>query len=353
MKKTLLTVILPLAFIFFLAFYKLDYYVMKPGSAYAVNQFVTVENGDQNDEGSLSLMTVSMAPATPLTYVIAYFKEFEEIIEVEDVRQEEEDEEEYSIRQLKLMSDSQFNALYVAFQKADLPYTVDYHGIMVLNVLEDGAADELLQPGDEIVEIDGHILNRSEELSNVLNSKKVNEEVQLVIKRNDELLDRTIALKEIPGDKQHRIGIGITYSQSKSIKTDPTVKVDAEKIGGPSAGLMFTLEILNQLLDEDITKGYTIAGTGEMNEDGTVGRIGGIEKKVVAAHEDGMEIFFAPDDPITDAMKKANPNIRTNYEAAVETAKKINTDMKIVPVKTVDDAINYLNQLPPKDASKD
>ena len=52
--------------------------------------------------------------------------------------------------------------------------------------------------------------------------------------------------------------------------------------------------------DEDLTKGYLIAGTGEMNEDGTVGRIGGIEKKVVAAHEDGMEVFFAPDDEITE-----------------------------------------------------
>lgn len=62
-------------------------------------------------------MTVAMGTATPLTYVIAHFREFEEIMELKDVRQEEEDETEYSIRQLKLMSDSQFNALYVAFKK--------------------------------------------------------------------------------------------------------------------------------------------------------------------------------------------------------------------------------------------
>lgn len=85
---------------------------------------------------------------------------------------------------------------------------------------------------------------------------------------------------------------------------------------------MLTLEILNQIVDKDITKGYTIAGTGEMNEDGSIGRIGGIEKKVVAANEDGMDIFFAPDDEITEEMRVHNPSIQSNYEAAVKTAKK-------------------------------
>lgn len=55
---------------------------------------------------------------------------------------------------------------------------------------------------------------------------------------------------------------------------------------------MFTLEILDQLLDEDLTKGYAIAGTGEMLIDGSVGRIGGIDYKVIAADRDGMEIFL-------------------------------------------------------------
>ncbi|RKJ30767.1 peptidase, partial [Butyricicoccus sp. 1XD8-22] len=72
------------------------------------------------------------------------------------------------------------------------------------------------------------------------------------------------------------------------------------------------------------------------------------EKKVVAAHEDGMEIFFAPDDEITDAMLKVNPTLQSNYDVAVTTAKKIGTKMKIVPVKTIDDALDYLKNLPEK-----
>ncbi|HWL13197.1 MAG TPA: PDZ domain-containing protein, partial [Ureibacillus sp.] len=257
MKKSVVSIIILFILVFFLSFYRLDYYIMKPGSAYDVSEFVTVEDGDKNHDGTMSLMTVAMAQATPLTYAISYFKKFEELYKEEDVRQEEEDEEEYSVRQLKLMTDSQFNALYIAFQKANLPYTVEYHGVMVLNVLADGAADGELQPGDEIVEIDGVLIEKAEELTQILSAKKENEVVELVINRNDELLDRTIALKPIPGTDGAKVGIGITYSESKFIKTNPNVRVDADNIGGPSAGLMFTLEILNQLLDEDLTKGYS------------------------------------------------------------------------------------------------
>jgi len=347
MKKIISFIVL-IIFIFIFCFYRLDYYVMKPGSAYDVSKFVNVLDGDTDDQGTFSLMTVAMFQATPLTYILSYFNDYQDILEMDDVRQQEEDEEEYNIRQLKLMTDSQFNALYVAFQKAERPFEVTYNGITVLNVLSEGAADGKVKPGDEIVEIDGQLIHKAEELTAILSAKKENEQVHLVLNRKDKLIDETLTLKEIPNSESKRIGIGITYSQSKSIKTEPNVNVDAEEIGGPSAGLMFTLEILNQLLEEDLTKGYLVAGTGEMNEDGTVGRIGGIDKKVVAAHEDGMEIFFAPDDEITDAMREFNPDIKSNYEVAVETAKKIGTNMKIVPVKTVDDALAYLEQLPEK-----
>ena len=350
MKKiiSMISMIVIFLLAMFFCFYRVDYYVMKPGSAYDVNQFVKVQDGDFDDKGTFNLMTVSMFQATPLALTIAYFNDYQDILELDSVRHEEESEEEYNVRQLKLMTDSQFNALHVAFQKADLPFTITYNGITVLNVLSGGAADGKIQPGDEIVEIDGQIIHKSEDLTAKLSAKKENEEVQLVLNRDDQLIDVTLTLKEIPGSEPKKIGIGITYSQSKTIKTEPNVNVDAEEIGGPSAGLMFTLEILNQLLDEDLTKGYAVAGTGEMNEDGTVGRIGGIDKKVVAAHEDGMEIFFAPDDEITEAMLSVNPDIKSNYEVAVQTAEKIGTSMKIVPVKTIDDALNYLEQLSEK-----
>lgn len=331
----------------FFAFFRLDYYILKPGKAYDVSDFISVQNGDEDDEGAFHMMTVSMGKATPLTYMVAMFNDYMEVVEPESVLQEQEDEEEYAIRQLKMMTDSQFNASYVAFSRAGLEYRVTYKGVYVLNVLADGAADGVLKAGDEIVEMNGERIERQTVLVERLAEKKHGEDVALVINRDDELIDKTVTLTEIPG-AEGRIGLGITFAESKSIKTDPKVLVETEDIGGPSAGLMFTLELLNQVMDEDLTKGYLVAGTGEMSEDGTVGRIGGVERKVVAAEADGMDIFFAPADEIPDQMLELNPNIVSNYEAAVKTAKEIETTMQIVPVKTIDDALDYLAKLEPK-----
>ncbi|KHE71812.1 hypothetical protein LD39_07855 [Halobacillus sp. BBL2006] len=104
---------------------------------------------------------------------------------------------------------------------------------------------------------------------------------------------------------------------------------------------MFSLEIYDQLTEKDITKGYQIAGTGEVNYEGQVGRIGGIDKKVVAASEDGCQIFFAPNE---DGRKGSN------YQVAKETAEEINTDMKVVPVDTFQDALNYLKDMESKNS---
>lgn len=68
---------------------------------------------------------------------------------------------------------------------------------------------------------------------------------------------------------------------------------------------MFSLEIYSRFQKNDLTDGKKIAGTGTIDPDGTVGRIGGIDQKVVAADKSGAKVFFAPNDPITDEMKKA------------------------------------------------
>ena len=330
-----------------LSFYRLDYYITKPGGTYDVSDFLAVQQGDEDDEGAFYMTTVAMGQATPITYAMANFTDFYDVVKIADVRQEEEDDEEYNIRQLKYMTDSQFNATYVAFNRAGLDYQITYKGLYVLNVLAKGAADGVLKPGDEIVEADGQRIMSLETFHDIITPKTKGDQIRLVVKRNDKLIDETLAIKEIPGG-DGRDGIGITYSESKSIKTDPKVTVKTEDIGGPSAGLMFTLELLNQLIDQDITKGYEIAGTGEMLEDGTVGRIGGIEKKIVSADKEGIAIFLAPDDEITEAMLEYNPNIESNYQTAKKTAEKIQTDMKVVPVKTIDDALDYLETLQPK-----
>ncbi|MFY0517013.1 SepM family pheromone-processing serine protease [Lysinibacillus sp. UGB7] len=348
MKKKISIYAVFLVVICFLMLYRLDAYIMKPGSAYDISNFVTVSDGDTDDVGTMSLMTVAMQQATPFTYLWAKTQKYQKIMDINQVRNPLEDDEEYNIRQLKLMTDSQFNAKYVAFQRAGLEAKIHFKGVFVLNVLDGGASDGLLKAGDEIIQVDGQKISNQQMLVDLLKDKQLGEQVTIQFIRDKKEQQETITLKEIPRAEERRAGLGITYAESKSIETSPKVTMKTEDIGGPSAGLMFTLEILNQLLDEDITKGYAIAGTGEMLVDGSVGRIGGIDYKVIAADRDGMEIFFAPDDEIPAKMKAKYPELESNYATAVKTAKDIGTKMKIVPVKTVDDAIAYLKQLQPK-----
>ena len=128
--------------------------------------------------------------------------------------------------------------------------------------------------------------------------------------------------------------------------SDIPIRFSTAGIGGPSAGLMFSLSIYTQIAEPTLRNGRIVAGTGSIDRDGNVGDIGGIDKKVVSAAKKGATVFFAPNNPVTEEVKKANPHAKSNYDTAVEAAEMIKTDMKIVPVKTLQDAIDYLKNNP-------
>ncbi|WP_313891389.1 SepM family pheromone-processing serine protease [Psychrobacillus sp.] len=346
-KMKPIILLLVLALVSTLAFYPMESYISKPGGAYELSPLVEVEDGDKDDVGTLSLLTIALAKATPLTYIYAKMVDNQKIYKVDQIRNKDEDDKEYNVRQLKLMSDSQFNAITVAYDRANKPYEVTNRGIFIFNVVKDSAADGVLEPGDKILGMDNLVDLTEEKIKTYLSDKQAGDVVQLTVERKEKEVKKEVTLKTVPGVLE-KPGIGISYTEDKIVTTTPIVHINSDEIGGPSAGLMFTLEILNQLLPEDISKGHNIAGTGEMRMDGTVGRIGGIDLKVVAAERKGIDILFAPDDEIDPVILANNPNLISNYEEALKMAKKIGTKMKIVPVKTIDDALAYLEELEPK-----
>jgi PDZ domain-containing protein len=103
------------------------------------------------------------------------------------------------------------------------------------------------------------------------------------------------------------------------------VNFDTDNIVGPSAGSMFTMEIYNQLTPNDITLGKRIAGTGTVNLDGQVGKIGGVRYKMMAALEAEADLFIVPAE---------------NYEEA----EAANIDLKLIKVETINDIIKYLEK---------
>jgi PDZ domain-containing protein len=105
------------------------------------------------------------------------------------------------------------------------------------------------------------------------------------------------------------------------------VEIDSQNIGGPSAGMMFTLEIIDALTDEDLTHGRRIAGTGTINEDGEVGPIGGMKQKTFGAIDAGAEYLLVP---------------AANYEEAADAA---GDDIVVVRIETIEDALTFLDSL--------
>ncbi|WP_264737102.1 SepM family pheromone-processing serine protease [Cytobacillus firmus] len=315
------------------SFYYLPYYVSKPGMAKELEPIIEVENGNE-EQGSFMLTTVRMGRANIYAYVAAKFSKYQELYPLEEIRSEDETEEEYNVRQLHLMGTSKLAAIETAYKKAGIPIHYHYNGVYVLNVLPDMPAHGKLQAGDRIFKVDGKEFKSSDEFISMVSNKLEGSEITLTFERQEKTKETSIPLKTLK--ETGKPGVGITLVDDKEIEVEPAVNIDSEEIGGPSAGLMFSLEIYNQLIKEDLTGGYKIAGTGTINSEGTVGRIGGIEQKIVAADKAGAEIFLAPNE------KGAEDS---NYKAAAETARDIKTDMKIVPVDTFDDAVEYLRSL--------
>lgn len=337
-KKSLFTSFVIVFAIFFIVTARLPYYVYKPGATDELSEMVEVDLGYAG-RGEFHLVTVSGGRATPIEYVLAKFSSYKDILPIEEALPEGFTDEEYRYYQLKMMEDSKLASKVVAYESAGATVEVNLTGVYVIQTVAGMPAENILEVGDRIVGVDGIDVKEPEDLINYVNGKEVDEAVLLTVKREEELIEESISIAYFPENNEQQ-GLGIQLMADKSVQVEPKVNIKSGNIGGPSAGLMFALEMYNQLVEEDITKGYRIAGTGEIDFDGNVLRVGGVDKKVIAAHRKGIEIFFAPHEQASED---------SNYEIAKQTAEEIKTDMIIVPVDTFEDAVEYLKELEAKD----
>ncbi|GFH43370.1 peptidase S16 [Lactococcus hodotermopsidis] len=322
-------------------FVPLPYYIELPGTTENVGEMVRVDKASLVEKGSLNLTTVSMMQATGLSLIYAAATDFTDVYSKEDMMGEQSDSD-YMRMNAFYMESAQNAAIYEAFKLADKPFELDYQGVYVLDVLEKSTFKNVLHISDTVTGVNDKQFKSSEELMTYIKSLAI--DVPISVQYVDEMGEKKSADGKTIKISDGKAGIGISLVDHTTVKSTPAVEIDAGAIGGPSAGMMFTLEIYSQLLTKDLTKDREIAGTGTIEMAGKIGRIGGIDKKVATANANGAEIFLAPDDEITAEMKKYDKNIKSNYQEAVAAAKKLKTKMKIVPVKTVQDAIDYLEK---------
>ncbi len=195
-----------------------------------------------------------------------------------------------------MMTDSQEKAKIIAYETAGATVDYEYHGALVTSIIEGMPASELLETGDRIVALDGEPIETAEQLIDSLTDKSSEETVHLTIERDEQTEVIEIGFSPFPESFQlppERTGIGLSNPVTdRDVTFEPETSIETKEIGGPSAGLMFSLEIYNQLIDENMKKGYQIAGTGTIDEEGNVGPIGGAGLKVLAADKAGAEVFF-------------------------------------------------------------
>jgi len=317
--------ILIIAFII-INFIPTPFYVMSPGIAEELSPIISVEDGYKEQiKGSFLLTAVGSRKATVWDYI--YVKTIQprgyELEVISEQLPEGVNMDKYLQMMENLMEESKLTAEAVALQKLGYDVNIQGEGVEIIEVLKNSEAAGKLQSGDIITSIDGNETDIASAAVDIIRNREIGDTVNLEVLRDNKKINltvETIELPESPGKPS--IGILIT-TKNLNYEFPIEVKYDTGNIVGPSAGGMFALEIYNQLVEEDLTKGKKIAGTGTINLEGEIGQIDGIKQKIIAAEEAQAEIFILPEE---------------NYEAA----KNVKKNIQLVPVKTFEEAIQFL-----------
>ena len=312
---------------------KLPYVVMSPGLTedtlgdFDGEPVITIE-GQQTypTTGRLDLTTVSVTrpeyrPRLP-EVLNAWWSKDDAVLPDEAIYPSDRTPEEYEKQKSQQMLDSQDAAVVAGMTQAGF----DAMDVRVGGTQPGLPAAGKLRADDVIVAVDNVPVTTVNALIEDIKTRPVGSEITVTVLRDDKA--RTYSMTTAPDDENpsdSRIGVSL-----EEVYNPPfTVNIDlGQEIGGPSAGLMFSLGIYDKLTPGPLTGGRFVAGTGTIEADGKVGPIGGIQQKLAAAEDAGADVFLAPADDCGDAL--GSPYL---------------DDFEVIKVATIDDAIAGLEAL--------
>lgn len=318
------------------------YVLYGPGSAEPVHP--RVETGHQLDEkGALLFTTVSTySKPNVFSIVYAWLNPRMDIQTQEKATGGATNLDAYRNLLAWMRDSSEANALLAAYKVMKQTIDVQEQGVIIVRLLpESKARDNGLQEGDIITKVDGKEAKTVKVLSTYLAAKKAGDKVKVSGTRGEKAFEATVPLITMSGT--NRTGIGFQNDTVWKVTPPDPVKFDFNDTGGPSAGLMMTLEIVAQLTGDDLSRGYRVAGTGTIDAEGKIGQIGGIQYKLMAADKEKADYFLVPYDV------KAG---LANWKLAEATVKKLNLSPKLVQVATLGEALDFLKKLEPNQSIK-
>lgn len=299
--------------------------VTLPGDVSNINDVIKIDDSKESEGGFYSIFTSSTENLTLFQLGLCKSTDYAYIYDYDEDYNSSED-----ARLSKIMKKNSItNALIAALNEANIPHTATFSGIVITNT-EDWSSFEV---GDII-------LGDSRDSIIELIKKSKAQETKIKIKRlksND--YEELEIDPDIVDDSYGITFVDMPYYDYYTVKTEISYKTYDNGVGGPSGGLLQALSIFNSLTEFDYTRGLKISGTGTLSIDGNVGVIGGIKQKIYTAAKSKCDIFFTPDGEEGSYEHQNYLDAASVIDEANET---YNTDMKLVPVKTLIEAITYL-----------
>ncbi|GAA5199473.1 YlbL family protein [Microbacterium jejuense] len=321
-----------------ITFLPTSYVIQQPGPVY--NTLGTALNSDGEEvplisvdgaetyptDGSLDLLTVQVQgnrEHTPSWFelAMAWFDPSKAVLPIDAVFPAGQTTEQRNEESAAMMVDSQQEATAAAL--TELGYDVGAK-LSVHSVIDGAAAEGVLEDGDLILSADGQSVTDANALRTVINDGG-GAPVELVIERDGAQQTVSVTPKESTADGETTWLIGVTLITDYDFPIDVTIQLN--NVGGPSAGMMFALGIIDTLTPGELNGGEQVAGTGTITADGTVGPIGGIRQKMWGALDAGADWFLAPDSNCDEVLGH------------------IPGDLQVFSVKTLDDSLKVLETI--------
>lgn len=315
-----------------LAFMPSGYLVDSPGQAIDTTDLVTLpEDVDSYEHpGGFQMVTVSeTARAVFGQALVGWLDPAADVFPRREVTGDVPRDEELRY-QLILMENAKLSAVYQAMRELGMSASMTGGGVFVDRIIPDSPAQGVLTIGDTITAIDGKPITTTSDVSRFMRDARVGQKVTMTVDRLgiDHEMDVELTLGARSESEPDVPFLGIYMETRPNYQFPFEVGFDTGDIGGPSAGLALTLSLIDRLSPEPLAGGRTIAVTGSIRPDGSVGPIGGIRQKVLAVEADGGEYFVVPEANAEEARAAAGGKLQ------------------IIAVTTLTDTLDKLRALP-------
>jgi len=318
-KKELLYIIIPIIIAIIMVI-PVPYVYSVGGGIIKIDKNIHVQD-EYKSEGSLNCAYVSEVNGNVFIYLISKVAGFNSY-KKENLTLDNETLKEYSYRERLYFENSIDNAIFVAYNKAGKKIDIKNTKYYVLYV--DPSAQTELKTNDEILEVEGAAI---EDLSYIKSLIEEKEDVKIKVLRDGKEIETISRVQTVNNKKV----LGVYLTEKYDYKLEKAIDMEfTSKEAGPSGGLMLALSIYNKLVEEDITKGKKLVGTGTIDKDGNVEEISGIKYKLKGAVKNDADVFIVP---------------KENYDEALRVKKKNKYDIKIISVSSFDEALEKLKNL--------